>query len=239
MDLRCLWAHLISTHSISPLPLSPSQRSSFSPHSGRQLLSASTSPSLSHTQTHTGILSDGSEWSLDTTFHVHDDVEICPETNVATRLVNTRDNGGRRTEVTHQRAIKKGSMTLNVSPPKDTFEPRKLATNFCDETCAPYKDILALEGDVIITWNGTEYTVGEYELCLECLEYKYEFKHIRNWTVFNYDLEKDEVMIPEFTIDIPTLEATSGGEKRCEERKRRAARRAANTTITVVIRLRQ
>ncbi|GMH78682.1 hypothetical protein TrST_g5098 [Triparma strigata] len=174
-----------------------------------QLLLATSSPSRAHTQTHSGQLKDGSDWKLSTTFHVHDDVEIHPETHVATRSDAVNKNG-ERIEVSHQRAIKKGSMTLDVSPPTQPFEPRRLATTFCDETCAPYRDILPLEAPVKITWNGTEYTVGEYELCLECLEYKYEFNHIRNWTVFNYDLDKDEVIQPAYTIDIPTLEASSG-----------------------------
>jgi len=68
-----------------------------------------------------------------------------------------------------------------------------------------------LEGDVIVTVNGTDYDIGDYEICLNCLEYFYDFNFIHNWTTFNYDLEKDESIIKEYTLDIPTLSATSGG----------------------------
>ena len=64
---------------------------------------------------------------------------------------------------------------------------------------------------MIVTINDTDYDLGDYELCLECLEFRYELNQIRNWTVFNYDLDKDEVINPLYTIDIPKLEATSGG----------------------------
>jgi hypothetical protein len=63
----------------------------------------------------------------------------------------------------------------------------------------------------LVTVNGTTYDVGDYEICRECMEYYYGFNHIRNWTVFNYDLDKDEVIQKDYTLAIPKVEGTSGG----------------------------
>ena len=53
--------------------------------------------------------------------------------------------------------------------------------------------------------------MGDYEICRECMEYYYGFNHIRNWTVFNYDLDKDEVIQKDYTLAIPRSRARAGG----------------------------
>jgi hypothetical protein len=35
------------------------------------------------------------------------------------------------------------------------------------------------------------------QICLNCLEYFYDFNFVHNWTTFNYDLEADESIVKE------------------------------------------
>ena len=118
-------------------------------------------------------------------------------------------------------AVKKGSVSLTYKPSTTHIQiseqNRVLAetTTYCDERCDGFEfggvTYLPKEGDVIVTVNGTDYDVGDYQICMECMEYYYGFNHIRNWTVFNYDLDKNSVIEPEFKLVIPKVEGTSGG----------------------------
>jgi hypothetical protein len=42
-------------------------------------------------------------------------------------------------------------------------------------------------------------------------QYYYGFNHIRNWTVFNYDLDEGEVIQNNYILEIPTVEGNTGG----------------------------
>ena len=122
-----------------PLPLA----SFLQEHEVNRLLAALDESSKSNTHERSGKLPDGSEYSITTEFTLHDDVAM--EGSQLTR---------RGSEVSHYReAIKKGSMTFNFKPPhspapRSESSHRSLAgaTEFCDDKCVGFQDIIPAEG---------------------------------------------------------------------------------------------
>jgi len=164
----------------------------------RRLVGAIFDPTKTNHHEESGLLKDGSSFSISTSFTVHDDVAV--EGDQITRRGQAMQH--------YREIIKKGSMTFTFKPPRSPSpgEPvdfRRLATNFCDDKCVGFQDIIpeqGLEGDVIINVNGTDYDVGDYQICLQCMEYFYDFNFIHNWTTFNYDLEKDESIVKQVRL---------------------------------------
>jgi hypothetical protein len=115
------------------------------------------------------------EMSIVSSFTLHDDVEVSDvdgEFLVSRRLTDDLLPNW-------SRAVKKGSVEVTYKPAKTTGVPSEKGryletTTFCNDKCGGFTfdgtTYLPLEGDVLVTVNGTTYDVGDYELCTECME---------------------------------------------------------------------